>query len=413
MYASLSTALSALNAQSTAIDVTGNNLANLNTTGFKASAVAFHDLVAESMGSATGETQVGFGVGRPITLRQFSQGAIQTTSAALDCAIQGDGFLVVRNTAGATLYTRDGNLQVDKEGNLMTATRQRVQGWTATGGSLSTNGPIGDIKIPVGTLKAPVVTTSFSVDANLNAAATAGPPATQFTTSLDVYDSLGASHTLTLTFTRSATANTWDYAVTCPDATVAMNPATGSLTFDATGNLTAPAATDPQPSISLTSFSNGAADLTATWNLFDGAKSRLTQFTQPSAVAANAQDGSPSSQLTRVAMGDGGAVIAQYSNGQQTIVGQLAMASIRNPDSMISVGSNAYQLSALSAAPAIGLPGTGQRGVLLGGALESSTVDIAKEFTNLILFQRSYQANSKVITTVDDLSQQTVNLKRD
>jgi len=145
MFTSFSTALSALAAHSTAVDVVGNNLANLNTPGFKTSVVAFHDLVTQSLGAGLGETQVGFGVGRPITLRQFSQGAIQTSSGALDAAIQGDGFLIVRNEAGALLYTRGGHLQVDKDGNLLTSTGEKLQGWTASGGVLNTNGPINDI----------------------------------------------------------------------------------------------------------------------------------------------------------------------------------------------------------------------------------------------------------------------------
>jgi flagellar hook protein FlgE len=138
----------------------------------------------------------------------------------------------------------------------------------------------------------------------------------------------------------------------------------------------------------------------------------LTQFAQTSAISAIGQDGNPAAQLIRVGLGDSGSVLAQYSNGEQVLVGQLAMASVRNPESLLSVGNNAYQLSGRSALPAIGLPGTGGRGTILGGAIENSTVDIAREFTNLIILQRGYQANSRVITTVDELSQETINLKR-
>jgi flagellar hook protein FlgE len=156
----------------------------------------------------------------------------------------------------------------------------------------------------------------------------------------------------------------------------------------------------------------GAADLTINWNLWNGVAPRLTQYSQPSAVAANAQDGFAASQLTTVAIGDGGVVLAQYSNGQQVAVGQLAMASIRNPESMIAVGNNNFQLSARSALPAIGVAGTGGRWEILGGSVEFSTVDIAKEFTNLIVLQRGYQANARVVTAVDEISQETINLKR-
>ncbi len=414
MFTSFSTALSALNAHSTAIDVVGNNLANLNTPGFKKSVVAFHDLVTQSLGAGLGETQVGFGVGRPITLRQFSQGAIQSSSGALDAAIQGDGFLVVKDSAGAILYTRGGHLQVDKDGNLITSTGERLQGWTKSGGVLDTNGPIRDIVVPVGSLKAPVASTKFSFDLNLDAAASSGPPPDTFSSSIEVFDSLGVSHVITVTFTKSATPNQWDYEVTVPDAdlTSPFTPVTGTLTFDGSGRLTDPPAGGPFPTISITGLVSGAEDMELTWEFYDGATPRITQYAQPSALAANAQDGSPAAQLVRVGLANGGAVLAQYSNGHQEVVGQLAMAAVRNPESLIAVGRNNFQLSARSALPAIGLPGTGGRGMIIGGAVEASTVDIAEEFTNLIVFQRGYQANTRVVTTVDELSQETINLKR-
>jgi flagellar hook protein FlgE len=416
MFTSFSTALSALSAHATAVDVVGNNLANLNTPGFKTSVVSFYDLVTQSLGAGLGETQVGFGVGRPNTLRQFSQGAIKTSPGELDIAIQGDGFIVVRDTTttNGTLYSRGGNLQVDKYGNLLTATGQKVQGWTETNGVLSTNGPTGDIVVPVGSIKAPIITETFSFDLNLNASATAGPPPDTFSTSLEVFDSLGGSHVVSVTFTKNTTSNVWDYAVTFPDADVAspIAPVTGSITFDSSGRLNDPTAAGPFPQIQVTGLNNGASDMTLTWELYNGAVPRLTQFSQPSAVSANQQDGAPAAQLIRVGIGNGGIVLAQFSNGQQTVVGQLAMASIRNPESLLAVGNNCYGLSARSALPAIGLPGTGGRGTIIGGAIENSTVDIAREFTNLIVLQRGYQANARVVTTVDELSQETISLKR-
>src|SRR5258708_7244298 len=204
MFTSFSTALSALGAISTAVDVVGNNLANLNTPGFKSSVVSFHDLVTQSLGAGLGETQVGFGVGRPVTLRYFSQGAIQASPGPLDAAIQGDGFLVVRDQSGALLYTRGGNLQVDKSGSLLTSTGEKVQGWTGVGSLLDTNKPIGDITVPVGSLKNPTPTTSFCFDLNLNSTASARPPPTQFSTSIEVFDSLGTSHVVTVNFTKNA-----------------------------------------------------------------------------------------------------------------------------------------------------------------------------------------------------------------
>jgi len=415
MFTSFSTALSALNAHSTAVDVVGNNLANLNTPGYKASVVSFYDLVTQSLGAGLGETQVGFGVGRPNTLRQFTQGALRSSSGALDVAIQGDGFVVVRDAAtNAQLYSRGGNLQVDKQGNLLTSTGERVQGWTQNNGVLSTNGPVGDIVVPVGNLRAPVASTAFSFDMNLNATATAGPPPDTFSSAIEVYDSLGTAHTVSVTFTKLAAAGQWNYSMTFPsaDTTAPTTPVTGTLTFNAQGQLSNPPVAGPFPQLAVTGLVNGAANLNLTWQLFNGAAPRLTSFSNPSAVSANAQDGSPAAQLIRVGIGNEGKVLAQYSNGQQTVVGQIAMASIRNPESLMASGNNTFQLSARSALPAIGVSGTGGRGMLIGGSIENSTVDIAREFTNLIVLQRGYQANARVITTVDELSQEVMNIKR-
>ena len=415
MITSFSTALSALSADSTAIDVVGNNLANLNTPGFKNSVVSFHDLVTQSLGAGLGETQVGFGVGRPTTLREFSQGAIQTTSGPLDAAIQGDGFFVVQTGSGAQEFTRGGNFQVDKSGNLITATGETLQGWNAdANGVLNTNAPTSNIVVPVGTLQAPVATKNVSLDLNLNAAGVAGTSTGTYSTSMQVYDSLGTAHNVTFTFTESTTPGQWDYSITVPDADLSspFTPVTGSLTFDSNGNLTSPASTDPAPAIAVTGLADGAADMNINWNLFNGTAPRVTQYAQPSAVASLSQDGSATASLLNVAIADGGQILARYSDGQQSVVGQLALATIRNPDSLIAVGNNNYQTSAQTALPAIGVPGTAGRGTVLGGAVEASTVDIATQFTNLIVFQRGYEAASKVITTADQISQTTINLKQ-
>src|SRR6185312_2003469 len=167
MLTALSTALSALNAQTVAIDVVGNNLANLNTTGYKASSTEFYDLVSQTMGEGGG-TQIGLGVGTPLTKRNFTNGQIQGTSGPLDLAIQGSGFLIVKDPGGATLYTRAGDLKTDKAGNLMDSTGAYVQGWTASNGAVNTSSPIGNLVVPVGSLKPPVATQNMSVTANLD-----------------------------------------------------------------------------------------------------------------------------------------------------------------------------------------------------------------------------------------------------
>ncbi len=421
MFTSFSTALSALNATSTAVDVVGNNLANLNTPGFKTNVVYFRDLVTQSLGAGLGETQVGFGTGRPLTIRQFTQGAIQSSTGLLDAAVQGDGFFVAKNAQGNTVYTRAGNFQVDDAGNLKTNTGEKVQGWTTmdpTTGTLDTNGAIGDIVVPVGAAKQPVASTQFTMDLNLNSAA-AADSTSAFSDTIKVYDGLGESHVLTVHFQKTAPSQ-WSYSVTIPGEDVSGGTAgtpqdigaSGTLSFGPDGQLTDPPA-GSLIGLSIPGLTSGAADMTLNWNpRTDAGAGRITQFGQPSAPSASSQNGSAAAQLIRVGLADGGKILAQYSDGQQVVVGQVAMASVRNPESLIAVGNNNYMVSARTATPAIGLPNTGGRGDIVGGAIEASTVDIAKEFTNLIVLQRGYQANSRVITTVDELSQETINLKR-
>jgi flagellar hook protein FlgE len=419
MFTSFSTALSGLNANSTAIDVVGNNLANLNTTGFKDSQVAFQSLVTQSLGAGLGETQVGFGTGEPLTTMEFTQGAIQTSSGAMDAAIQGDGFFVVNDSSsGINLYTRAGNFDLDATGNLKTDTGDYVQGWTATNpatGAVDTNGPIGNIVVPVGSLSPPVLTSQFSVGLNLNSSSTvysAADTSSDFSTPMTVYDSLGTAHVLTLDFQKSG-SNTWNYTVSVPgadvgSATTSVPVATGSLTFDSNGQLD-PSNASPV-TITVPGLVDGASDMSLQWNLFNGTSGNLTQFGQTSAQSSSSQNGSAAAELVNVGLGNGGTILAQYSNGNQVTVGQVAMASIVNPDSLIAVGSNNYQISSQTATPSIGMPGTGGRGDIEGGSLESSTVDIATEFTNLMVYQRAYEADSRVVTTADTLSQDTINL---
>jgi flagellar hook protein FlgE len=414
MFASFSTALSALDANAVAVNVVGNNLANMDTPGYKDNAAYFQNLVSASM--SAGQTQVGFGVAPPLTITNFSQGAIQASSGPLDAAIQGDGFFVVQNN-GVDEYTRAGSFQTDLSGNLLTPSGQYVQGWTATNGVVNTGGAIGNIVVPVGANQPPVATQNVSLSANLDAAAATGS-ASDWSAPITVYDSLGTSHVLTINFQKTA-ANTWSYNVTVPGSDVTAGTAgtpytipnaSGTLQFSASGQLTSPAAGSPI-TIKIPGLSDGAADMNITWNPYNAdGSATLTQFDQSSASSANSQDGSAASQLTGVTMGNGGQLLASYSNGQQVVVGQLAMASIRNPQSLTSVGNNSYQVSADTAAPSIGAPGTGGRGTIVGGSLEQSNVDMASELTNLIVLQSAYQANSKVVTTVDELCQDTTGL---
>jgi flagellar hook protein FlgE len=420
MFTAFQTALSALNATSKGIDVTGNNLANLNTTGFKQSSVSFLDLVTQSFGTV-GNTQPGVGTSAQ-AVRNFSQGSITGTSGALDAAINGGGFFVMRTAANGQVLTRAGNFQADSGGYLTSVTGERVQGWTQlnANGTVNTSGPIGDIKLPAGSLQKPVATTNFALTMNLDASATPGTPTGTFSQPISTVDSLGNTQTLTATFTKNG-PNAWSYAVTIPSSaliTPSTTPlATGTLTFANDGTLVAPAATPPaltnQVAVTATSLADGAADLIVNWNLNDAAGNpTLTQVDSPSTVSANSADGSTAAQLTGISIGTGGVLEGKFSNGLQKAVGQLALASIGNPDSMTDVGNNNFQVSSQTTLPVIGTAQTGGRGDILGGSLESSTVDIAKEFTNLIIYQRGYQANAKVVNTEDQLTQDTISLKQ-
>jgi flagellar hook protein FlgE len=402
----------------TAVDVVGNNLANLNTPGYKASSVSFRDLVTESIGAGLGETQVGFGTGQPFTTREFNQGAVQSSTGLLDGAIEGDGFFVLSGSQGQMLYTRAGNFQVDSSGNLTTMTGEDVQGWMeGADGTVNSAGPIGNIVVPVGTVKPPIASQNFSMSLNLDSNGVNGQDSGTFSTPMQVYDSLGDSHVLTVTFTVSTTPNQWTYAVTIPAADMKTAPtvplATGTIAFNASGTLITPPSTTPTVAVPIVGLADGAKDMNLNWSLYDSTGApTLTQFAQTSAVSANAQDGSAAASLTSIGLADGGSILAQYSNGQQLVVAQLALANVRNSSSLIAVGNNNFQGTAVTALPAIGVPGTGGRGTVEGGAIESSTVDIATEFTNLIIYQRAYEANARVVTAVDELSQDTINLKR-
>jgi flagellar hook protein FlgE len=424
MFNSFTTALTGLTASELGVNVVGNNLANLNTTGFKASTVNFSDIVAQSLGLGTSQTSAGLGV-QASTVQDFTQGAIQTTDGAFDAAIQGDGFFMARDSSGLMNYTRAGNFTVDANGNLITQAGQNVQGWVATNGVLNTNGAIGNIVIPAGALTAPTPTTNMALNLNLDAAATVGTPDASFSSPIQVVDSLGTTHVLTVNFTETA-ANTWSYNVTIPGADVTggtagtpfpIPAATGTLTFNSSGNLITPAPPPPATNgvvpIAITGLTDGAKDMAINWALYTPTgQPNITQYAQPSATASNTQDGLQAAGLVHVTMTNGGQIIAQYSNGEQSTIAQISLASISNPDTLVAEGQNSFQLGPGTAPPAVGVPQTGGRGQVLGGSLESSTVDIATEFTRLIVFQRSYEANAKVITTTDTLTQDTINLKQ-
>jgi flagellar hook protein FlgE len=416
MSSAYSNALAGLQANSQAINVVSSNLANLSTTGYKDQKISFEDLVNESL---SGFSNAGAVNGSVIAQsnQAFTQGSLQTTNGSFDAAIQGDGFFVVKSTSGEQLFTRQGNFQVDSSGRVMTATGQFVQGWNAANGVLNTNGATSGLKLPTGLILQPSATTQISMSANLNSNAAVGSADSTFSSPIQVFDSQGNPHTLTATYTETA-ANAWSYKVTIPSTDVtggtgaSTTVASGAVTFDGNGNLLTPATgTSGSVPIAITGLASGASDMKISWNLYgaDGTPS-LSQFSQASANTANSQDGSSAGQLTSMNIGNDGIVIAKFSNGTTQNVGQIAMASVLNPGSMQQLDGNNFAPTSATANPSIGVASTGARGGITGGALESSTVDIATEFTQLLEYERGYQANSKIITTEDQIVQNTISL---
>jgi flagellar hook protein FlgE len=428
MSSSFSIALTGLESNSEAIDTTGNNLANMNTNGFKESEVDFKDLFSEFLGNATG-LQIGLGVSIPTSNQVFTQGTVQTSTSPLAAAIQGNGFFVVSGANDQALYTRDGNFQLDSKGVLRTQTGEAVQGWTASStGAINTADPIANITLSTGAVLPPAATQNFAIFENLNSQAVAGATNATVTAPMQIVDSLGNTHNLTVTFTKSSTtANTWSYGVTVPGADVSAGTsgtpyslATGTLSFNSDGTLvssttatpTAGTANTAPISIALAGYNDGAADQTISWNLFDpttGTPS-VTQYAQTSGMSSSTQDGSTPAQLDSIGIQNGGQLIATYSNGTTKVEAQLAMAQIENPNSLEDAGNNNYQVTGSTAIPAIGVAETGGRGQILGSSLEGSNVDIAKEFTNLIVFQSGYQASSRVISTEQTIQTDLFNL---
>ncbi|MGA2715580.1 MAG: flagellar hook-basal body complex protein, partial [Bryobacteraceae bacterium] len=288
MNAAFSTALSGLNADSSAINVIGSDLANLNTTGYKSSEVEFSALMSQSLGAAGSSGQVGLGVSTPIVVPQYTQGSIQSTGGPTDAAIQGNGFFVVQGQNNQTLYTRDGAFQINSAGQLVTATGQNVQGWSAVNGTINPNGAVGNLSVPLGATIPATATTTMNMALNLNSQVATTAAGATVTAPINVIDSQGSSHTLTVTFNKTAT-NSWKYTVTIPAADLTAGGtttiATGTMTFDANGNLTSPtAANDPQV-LKITGLADGASNLSINWNLYQNGSPTITQFAEASGVS--------------------------------------------------------------------------------------------------------------------------------
>jgi flagellar hook protein FlgE len=417
---SFSSGLSGLSANSTYLSVIGNNLANINTVAFKTSSVSFADLVSQTVGSTSvNPAQVGLGVVTGSISPVFAQGSLENSRVATNVAIQGAGFFAVRNGSQVG-YTRAGNFDFDDNGVLITPDGWRVQGYSQTDpvtGNIVTATQPGDISIPPGVLRAPTATTNVKTQVNLDPNVVIDPANPEYTTPIQVFDALGSPHVLTVNFNRTA-AGAWTYTVTVPQVDVTgvagapVTLTTGNLTFNGAGVLTAPAAdiTIPGPA----TWANGATPNAVTWDVVPavGGSPILTSFASPSATSSITQNGSAAGQVDNVIIDSSGQIVATFGAGQTVVVGQLAMANFNNPKGLVKMGSNRYSESASSGIANVGVAATGGRGSIIGSALESSNVDIATEFTQMILAQRGYQANSRSITTADEILVETLSMKR-
>lgn len=405
--------LSGLTASSIALSTIANNLANLNTIGYKDARVLFRDLFYQSLGTngAGDAIQQGAGTAVASIPSNFTQGNVDPTGVSTDVAILGDGFFIV-SKGGVISYTRAGNFEVDKNSLLVTSDGQQVMGYAATNGVLNPGQGLVPLTLGAGTISPATATSVVQLRTNLDATADVG---TVYSAPLKIYDSLGASHVLMFTYTKTAT-NTWDYSVSIPAADVggAVDPTvlnTGTLTFDGNGNLTSPAS--DVTNINITGFVDGANDLSFTWRLYDpNNASLLTQMASPSSTSSTQQDGAGSGTLVKFDIGADGTITGAFSNGRTAILGQLALATFANNQGLLRAGNNGFTETLASGQAVVGGPGTGGRGTLSGGALELSNVDIAKEFAALIVAQRGFQANARAVTTFDEITQETINLKR-
>jgi len=407
---SFSIALTGLNADSTALNTIGNNLANLNTTAFKDQTATFSDLFYQQVGSTgSGDAlQQGLGTQVSSTSTDFSEGTLTTTDSSTDMALEGNGFFVV-NANGEQELTRAGNFQLDNEGNLTTTSGANVMGYPAVNGTVNAGGTLVPLQVPIGETQSAQASTTFSLTGNLSSSAPVGDT---FSTPITMYDSLGTSHVATVSFTKTA-SDQWGYSVTLPSGDETGTPTgnTGTLTFDTSGNLVSP--TSNVSGISFPGMADGAADMSLNWNLFSSSgNATLSQTASASASSATAQNGFASGTYEGFTVDTSGLVTAQFSNGETQTIGQVAVANVANAEGLTDAGNNNYLTTAASGTAAVGTAGNGGLGSIDDDALESSNVNISTEFTNLIVAQRAFEANSKTITTFDTLTQETIDMIR-
>lgn len=416
---SFNIALTGLNAANEDLSVTSNNLANVGTVGFKGSRTEFSNLFSTSK-TGVSSTAVGNGVAVADVAQQFSQGNIETTGNSLDLAINGSGFFIVSNQ-GALQYTRDGQFQTNAKGQVVTASGQNLQVYPPLANGGYNTGGLQNLSLTTGE-SAPSATTTAQLSANLPANSSP-PPTTTFdptnansynnTTSLTVYDSLGAAHTSSLYFVNASTTtnpDTWNvYEYIDGNAVNPGNPAT--LTYNNNGALTSAtnpggsAASNGQISFGPYSPATGAASMNPTFDF-----SKTTQYGGTFGVSAVTQNGYTTGQLTGINISSDGIVQAQYTNGNSVNLGQLALANFENTQGLQQMGNSSWTSTIDSGAPVNGVAGGSGFGSIQSGSLEESNVDTTSALVNMITAERNYQANAQMIQTQDHITQSIIQI---
>jgi flagellar hook protein FlgE len=434
MMRSMFAGVSGLRNHQTRMDVIGNNIANVNTVGYKKGKVIFQDMLSQNIRGAsspqggrggTNPQQVGLGVTINTIDNVHTQGSSESTGKTTDMMVDGDGMFVVADGSNK-FYTRAGNFDFDSSGTLINANGLKVQGWNAdNSGAIDTSQSVSNIGITKGVaISQPSSAVEFAgnLDATTAVATGAVPYPGEVALTANVFDSLGRSHTIYI-YLKNNGDNTWDIDDASDDPANPTNPgwatvATGTLTFNPDGTFSSasvirvtgtPTGVVGQPD------AKNFADPVAAANdipaiVFDFAK--ITQLAGDTNVQMTYQDGATAGVLTGFVVDKTGVVTGQFSNGMSKQLAQVAIANFSNPDGLSKVGGNIYSVSNNSGAAQIGTAGTGGRGEITPGSLEMSNVDLSQEFTDMIITQRGFQANSRIITTSDEMLQELVNLKR-
>jgi len=413
LISSLFTGVSGLSSNSQAMSIIGDNLANVNTIGFKSSKAVFSDIFSTILTNGSVTSQLGRGSQLQGTIKQFTQGSFEASSNSLDLAIDGSGFFVVSpTTTTGTFFTRAGQFRLNENGLVQAITGEILQGQQITNDIVSTS--VTDIDL-AGVQSEPQATTTFTLGANLDAASTA---ATTFTSPITTFNSVGTQVTLSVQFTKVANTNKWTYAVSTSEGTVTSG-GSGSVTFDNSGQLSlvgGAAVADQSIVVDYSAASTPADTQTLTWDLLNaagtGTNGKLTGFAAESNNNSLVQDGFTTGTLVGLTVNDKGVIAGLFNNGQTDDLFQVTLADFLAPSGLNREGANLFSQSEESGQEVLGLARTGGFGAIVGQSLELSNVDLAEQFITMIQTQQAYQASARIITTIDDLLTESVNLVR-